>query len=102
MWKGFQIITSWTAGVGMYCRKKFFSISGRYGVDTNPESILRNEVLELVTECVDVVRTDTESLATLVEKLRELKLNLLSKGSVELSEKETNEADMEELIGQEM
>ncbi|KAI7745187.1 hypothetical protein M8C21_012513 [Ambrosia artemisiifolia] len=47
--------------------KKIFSIVGRYGVDTNPESILRNEVLELVSECVDVVRTDTESLDTLVE-----------------------------------
>ncbi|KAI3825564.1 hypothetical protein L1987_07055 [Smallanthus sonchifolius] len=56
--------------------KHVYSIEYRYGVDKTPQYVMRNEILEIVTECVDLVRSDTDSLARLVEQLCETKLNL--------------------------
>ncbi|XP_022007403.1 uncharacterized protein LOC110906602 [Helianthus annuus] len=59
--------------------KQVFSISSRYGVNPHAPSIMRNEILDLVTECVDVARTDEDSLAKLVDQHMDFKINVLSK-----------------------
>ncbi|XP_022031423.1 protein FAR1-RELATED SEQUENCE 5-like [Helianthus annuus] len=59
--------------------KEVFSLSSRYGVNAHAPSVMWNEILDLVTECVDVARTDEDSLSKLVAQLRDFKINVLSK-----------------------
>lgn len=80
--------------------KHVYSITGRYGVDTHPGSLLRNEILELVTECVDVARTDESALADLVEQLKSMKLNLLSREPISVAPSQQSQSDVEDIIGQ--
>ncbi|KAJ0736355.1 putative Zinc finger, SWIM-type, MULE transposase domain, FHY3/FAR1 family [Helianthus annuus] len=80
--------------------KQVFSISSRYGVNPHAPSVMRNEILDLVTECVDVARTDEDSLAKLVDQLRDFKINVLSKQPLSTIQNESNECEMEEIVGQ--
>ncbi|XP_035843756.1 protein FAR1-RELATED SEQUENCE 5-like [Helianthus annuus] len=80
--------------------KQVFSISSRYGVNPHAPSVMRNEILDLVTECVDVARTDEDALAKLVDQLRDFKINVLSKQPLSTTQNESNECQMEEIVGQ--
>ncbi|XP_022031136.1 protein FAR1-RELATED SEQUENCE 5-like [Helianthus annuus] len=80
--------------------KQVFSLSSRYGVNPHAPSVMRNEILDLVTECVDVARTDEDSLSKLVDQLRDFKINVLSKQPLGTIQNETNECEMEEIVGQ--
>ncbi|XP_022032988.1 protein FAR1-RELATED SEQUENCE 5-like [Helianthus annuus] len=80
--------------------KRGFSLSSRYGVNAHAPSVIRNEILDLVTECVDVARTDEDSLSKLVAQLRDFKINVLSKQPLGTTQNETNECEMEEIVGQ--
>ncbi|XP_021984838.1 protein FAR1-RELATED SEQUENCE 5-like [Helianthus annuus] len=72
----------------------------RYGVNPHAPSVMRNEILDLVTECVDVARTDEDALAKLVVQLKDFKINVLSKQPLSTTENESNECQMEEIVGQ--
>ncbi|KAI3801615.1 hypothetical protein L1987_29724 [Smallanthus sonchifolius] len=80
--------------------KRVYSIEYRYGVDNTPQSVMRNEILEIVTECFDVVRSDTDSLVRLVEHLREIKLNLTVRSSTVVNQHTSDDFVILDLVGQ--
>ncbi|KAI3827712.1 hypothetical protein L1987_01795 [Smallanthus sonchifolius] len=59
--------------------KRIFSIQNIYGVNNNPESVLRSQILDLITDCVDVLRGDTDDLTVFANQLKEIKSNILDK-----------------------
>ncbi|KAJ0454483.1 putative Zinc finger, SWIM-type, FHY3/FAR1 family [Helianthus annuus] len=74
--------------------KEVFSLSSRYGVNPHAPSVMRNEILDLVTERVDVARTDEDSLSKLVAQLQDFKINVLSKQPLGTIQNETKECEM--------
>ena len=50
-----------------------YSLENRYCVDNSDNSILRNEIMEIVCSCADRLRCDTERLSAFVEQLRKIK-----------------------------
>ncbi|KAL8260322.1 hypothetical protein R6Q59_028275, partial [Mikania micrantha] len=48
--------------------KRIFEIQYHYGVDNSPEALLRNEILDVVADCVDLLRYDPETLSAFASK----------------------------------
>ncbi|XP_022036658.1 protein FAR1-RELATED SEQUENCE 9-like [Helianthus annuus] len=90
------VVKRWTRDV---LPKSIFSIERRYGVDTRPQAAARSQILEIVTECVDALRSDVGGLSTFAEQIKELKLKLLNGGPVDDEAKNDNYAAVEELLG---
>ncbi|XP_035830049.1 protein FAR1-RELATED SEQUENCE 5-like [Helianthus annuus] len=89
-------VKRWTRDV---LPKSIFSIERRYGVDTRPQAAARSQILEIVTECVDALRSDVGGLSTFAEQIKELKSKLLNGGPVDDEAKNDNYAAVEELLG---
>ncbi|XP_022002264.2 protein FAR1-RELATED SEQUENCE 5-like [Helianthus annuus] len=79
--------------------KSLFSIESRYGVDTRPQAAARSQILEIVTECVDALRSDVGGLSSFAEQIKELKCKLLNGGPVDDEANNDNYAAVEELLG---
>ncbi|XP_022042166.1 protein FAR1-RELATED SEQUENCE 5-like [Helianthus annuus] len=79
--------------------KSLFSIESRYGVDTRPQAAARSQILEIVTECVDALRSDVGGLSSFTEQIKELKCKLLNGGPVDDEANNDNYAAVEELLG---
>ncbi|KAI3811440.1 hypothetical protein L1987_21164 [Smallanthus sonchifolius] len=62
------------------------------------QCVLRNDILELITECVDVLRCDTEGLKSFAQKIRQLKSEVLTKVSTAGDGKNPNREAIEELL----
>ncbi|XP_022014087.1 protein FAR1-RELATED SEQUENCE 5-like [Helianthus annuus] len=60
--------------------KRVFSIDSRYGVDTQPQAVMHNEIIDVITDCVDVVRNNTESLSTLLETAKSDQTEYVNQG----------------------
>ncbi|KAD3066874.1 hypothetical protein E3N88_34754 [Mikania micrantha] len=78
--------------------KRIFEIQYRYGVDNSPESLLRNEIFGLISNCVDSLRNDYDGLAILANKVRELSSNR-SSDPVDSISKISNIEDIQNLVG---
>ncbi|KAI3694886.1 hypothetical protein L1987_77868 [Smallanthus sonchifolius] len=72
----------------------------RYGVNHSARSVLRSQVLDLITECVDVLRGDTYALNVFVNQLKEIRTNILDKGHPAAESMEAHDFVVEQLIGQ--
>ncbi|KAJ0816936.1 putative transcription factor FAR family [Helianthus annuus] len=79
--------------------KRVFSIESRYGVDTQPQDVMRSEIIDVVSDCVDVIRNDIDSLSSLLEQLKLIKMNFLTNGSIQMPAQVPSEDVLEELIG---
>ncbi|XP_021974976.1 protein FAR1-RELATED SEQUENCE 5-like [Helianthus annuus] len=90
------VVKRWTRDV---LPKSIFSIERRYGVDTRPQAAARSQILEIVTECVDALRSDVGGLSTFAEQIKELKSKLLNEGPVDDEAKNDNYVAVEELLG---
>ncbi|KAD0618056.1 hypothetical protein E3N88_43971 [Mikania micrantha] len=90
------IAKRWTKDV---LPKRIFDIEYRYGVDKSPQSMLRNEILDVVAECVDSLCYDPERLSVFATKVKELKSITLNLDSSDANEKGTNVADIQQLVG---
>ncbi|KAK9069835.1 hypothetical protein SSX86_010231 [Deinandra increscens subsp. villosa] len=80
--------------------KRIFDIENRYGVDTSLQSTTRNEILELVAECVDSIRSDTKKLVSFANNIREIKSKLFETPPSQSSSEDVNLSIIEELVGQ--
>ncbi|KAD3337052.1 hypothetical protein E3N88_32572 [Mikania micrantha] len=78
--------------------KRIFEIQYRYVVDNSPESLLRNEIFGLISNCVDSLRNDYDGLAVLANKVRELSSNK-SSDPVDSISKISNVEDIQNLVG---
>ncbi|KAI3826858.1 hypothetical protein L1987_00917 [Smallanthus sonchifolius] len=56
--------------------KSTFAIERRYGVNNSPIYVMRNEILELITECVDELRGDPEALSSFSAQIREIRSSI--------------------------
>ncbi|XP_022029443.2 protein FAR1-RELATED SEQUENCE 5-like [Helianthus annuus] len=90
------VVKRWTRDV---LPKSLFSIESRYGVDTRPQAAARSQILEIVTECVDALRSDVGGLSSFAEQIKELKCKLLNGGPVDDEANNDNYAAVEELLG---
>ncbi|XP_076925866.1 uncharacterized protein LOC143588843 [Bidens hawaiensis] len=79
--------------------RSVFSISNRFSVDSNPQSVLRFEVLEMVSQCVDMLRVNSEGLNSFAMKIKELKSLLFEKSFRNADAVDDNESVFEEIIG---
>ncbi|KAI3774729.1 hypothetical protein L1987_49290 [Smallanthus sonchifolius] len=93
--------------IGYICRhtkdvlpKRIFAIENRYGVDNNLHCVLRNEILQHITECVDFLRGDSEGLTSFAEQIREIKSHVLSNLPTNVVSNETHLSEIKELVGQ--
>ncbi|KAK1428123.1 hypothetical protein QVD17_16951 [Tagetes erecta] len=77
-----------------------YSLHSRYGVDNQPQSVLRTEILDLMTECCDVLRGDIEGLSTFANQLKDMRQELIKKGYREPEGKDAACSVIEELVGQ--
>ncbi|KAK1412927.1 hypothetical protein QVD17_34537 [Tagetes erecta] len=77
-----------------------YSLHSRYGVDNQPQSVLRTEILDLMTECCDVLRGDIEGLSTFANQLKDMRRELIKKGYREPEGKDAACSVIEELVGQ--
>ncbi|KAD3640736.1 hypothetical protein E3N88_29959 [Mikania micrantha] len=78
--------------------KRIFEIQYRYGVDNSPESLLRNEIFGLISNCVDSLQNDYDDLAVLANKVRELSSNK-SSDPVDSISKISNVENNQNLVG---
>ncbi|KAD5318051.1 hypothetical protein E3N88_17997 [Mikania micrantha] len=78
--------------------KRIFEIQYRYGVDNSPESLLRNEILGLISNCADSLRNDYDGLAVFANKVRELSRSL-SSDPVDSISKISNVEDIQNVVG---
>jgi hypothetical protein len=94
------IINRWRRDV---LPRRIYSLEYRYGVDNTPQSVLRNEILDLVTDCVDVLRNDADALSDFANQLKSIKGQLSEKRShVQEGNNATKDSEFEELIGQQV
>ncbi|XP_035838134.1 protein FAR1-RELATED SEQUENCE 5-like [Helianthus annuus] len=59
----------------------------------------RSQILDIVTECVDALRSDVGGLSSFAEQIKELKCKLLNGGPVDDEANNDNYAAVEELLG---
>ncbi|XP_021975531.1 uncharacterized protein LOC110870660 [Helianthus annuus] len=91
------VVKRWTRDV---LPKSLFSVESRYGIDTRPQAAARSQILEIVTEYVDALRSDVGGLSSFAEQIKELKCKLLNGGPVDDDEANNdNYAAVEELLG---
>ncbi|KAD3067821.1 hypothetical protein E3N88_35701 [Mikania micrantha] len=79
--------------------KRIFDISNGYGVDSTPRSLLRFEILDSVTECVDALRSDDDGLSFFATRIRELKDHIFRNIVSNFNSKECNDDVIEDLLG---
>ncbi|XP_076882867.1 protein FAR1-RELATED SEQUENCE 5-like [Bidens hawaiensis] len=79
--------------------RSVFSISNRFSVDYNPQSVLRFEVLEMVSQCVDMLRVDSKGLNSFAMKIKELKSLFFEKSFRNADAVDDNESVFKEIIG---
>ncbi|XP_076941199.1 uncharacterized protein LOC143610676 [Bidens hawaiensis] len=79
--------------------RSVFSLSNRYSVDSNPQSVLRFEILEMVSQCVDMLGVDSEGLNSFATKIKELKYLFFQKSFKNVDAVDDNESVFLEIIG---
>ncbi|KAI3776385.1 hypothetical protein L1987_46164 [Smallanthus sonchifolius] len=57
-------------------------------------------MLDLMTECVDVLRGDTDALTVFANQMKEIRSNIIDKGHRDAEVTKAHETVVEELIGQ--
>ncbi|KAK9048669.1 hypothetical protein SSX86_032365 [Deinandra increscens subsp. villosa] len=82
--------------------RNVYSIESRYGVDNSEGGVLKRKIMEVVDQCVEVLRGDTVGLGFLVEKMKELKVGIARDGRDVLQRERANVDVVEELVGQQM
>ncbi|KAK9049373.1 hypothetical protein SSX86_031659 [Deinandra increscens subsp. villosa] len=80
--------------------RNVYTIEGRYGIDNRPETILKQEIMQVMNECIEAFRCDQAGLLNLAEKVKELKENVLMSGSSTTEAENTNVAVVETILGQ--
>ncbi|KAD3066834.1 hypothetical protein E3N88_34714 [Mikania micrantha] len=78
--------------------KRIFEIQYCYDVDNSSESLLRNEIFGLISNCVDSLQNDYDGLAVLANIVRELSSNQ-SSDPVDSISKFSNVEDIQNLVG---
>jgi hypothetical protein len=80
--------------------RRIYCIENRYGVDNSPQSVLRSEILDLVTGFVDKFRNDTDSLSLFANRLKEFSDHVpIQDSNVDVTNN-VNQSDVAEIIGQ--
>ncbi|KAI7738576.1 hypothetical protein M8C21_000885, partial [Ambrosia artemisiifolia] len=62
--------------------KSVFSIDARYGVDNSASAVMRNELFNLFTQCVDRLNSDPDRLSTFAEQLKGLIEGVMTGGAM--------------------
>ncbi|XP_076933309.1 protein FAR1-RELATED SEQUENCE 5-like [Bidens hawaiensis] len=79
--------------------RSVFLLSNRFSVDSNPQIVLRFEVLEMVSQCVDMLRVESEGLNSFAMKIKEFKSVFFEKSFKNADVVDDTEYVFEEIVG---
>ncbi|KAK9074958.1 hypothetical protein SSX86_003277 [Deinandra increscens subsp. villosa] len=79
--------------------RNVYTVEGRYGIDSRPETVLKQEIMGVMNECLEALRCDKDGVVNLSEKVKELKQTILVGKTSNKEVDNTSAAVVEDILG---